>query len=474
MANLKKNISYNFIYQLLILLLPLATAPYLSRVIGAEGIGIYSLSYSVAIYFSYFTVLGLNNYGNRMIASVQDNLEKRSRIFWEIYCMQMFAFLICISFYLVYSLVFSTYTTVALLQIILVLSALFDINWFFFGLEKFKLTVIRNTIVKTITVLLVFLFVKDSGDIYLYIIIMASGTLISQLALWPFIRQYIKFVKIHPTAILKHLKPNLLLFIPVLSVSIYKLMDKVMLGYISNPIELGYFESSERIINVPISLITAVGTVMLPRMSSLISNNKIKESKQYIDNTLYMSLIFGIGAAMGIIVISPDFSVFFYGDDFSRTGIIMQYMAITIIIFACGNVIRTQYIIPKRLDNIYIISAILGAILNFVLNLFLIPRNGAMGAVISTIAAEFVVTFYQLYRVRKEFNYFKYIKHGLMYLVSGLIMLYLIKKISIPRSDLLEILTQVISGLSIYGILIYFYLVYIQKISILKGISLKR
>ncbi len=166
--NLKKNISYNFIYQLLILFLPFVTAPYLSRVIGANGIGIYSYTHSIGVYFTYFIMLGLNNHGNRTIATFQLDREKRSRAFFEIYTLQLICSLFFISLYIYYIFYISTNQKAAILQGVFVLSALFDINWFFFGMEKFRITVTRNAIVKILTVVAIFVLVKKK---YRYLLI---------------------------------------------------------------------------------------------------------------------------------------------------------------------------------------------------------------------------------------------------------------------------------------------------------------
>ncbi|PFH87076.1 flippase [Bacillus sp. AFS088145] len=466
MSSLKKNVIYNFVYQFLILFLPFFTAPYLSRVIGPSGIGLYSFSYSVALYFTFFTMLGLNNYGNREIAAIQDDFEKRSRTFWEIYTLQVVFF--CFSFvvYMFYVTSIASDKMVALIQGIFVLSSLLDINWFFFGMEKFKLTVLRNTLVKIATVILIFIFVRTKDDIYIYVGIMACGYLISQLCLWPFLRKYICFTKVSLKDIVKHLRPNLILFVPVISVSIYKIMDKIMLGYMASMSDVGYFDNAEKIINVPIALITAIGTVMMPRMTALNAQNKIDESKRYIDKTMLIVLAFATGAMFGIISVSKEFSVLYYGKNFQQTGVIMDYLAITVLFLACGNVIRSQYLIPRKKDKIFITSAILGAIFNFTLNLILIPRYGAVGAAIGTIVAEFTVCFYQLYSVRKYFSYTTYFKHEIYFLFSGLLMYLSVKNVNTGLNDLLNLIIQMIVGAIVYSIIAGWYMIKIQKLSL--------
>lgn len=471
MGNLKKNITYNFIYQFLILFLPFVTAPYLSRVIDASGVGTYSYSYSIALSFTYITMLGLNNYGNRSIAAVQDNYELRSQTFCEIQVMQTITFALSATVYAIYALFFAQDRIVALIQGIFVLSSLLDINWFFFGMEQFRITVIRNTIIKIVTVICVFVFVRKSSDIYKYILIMALGNLLSQICLWFFVRKFVAFRRVGIRDVLKHFKPNLMLFIPVIAVSIYKIMDKVMLGAMSSMDQLGYFENAEKIINVPVALFTAIGTVMLPRMTSLISSNRVQESRKYIDKTMLFALLFANGAMLGIMAVAKEFSVIYYGSDFIRSGEIMCYLAITIVFLACGNVIRTQYLIPNKKDKIYIMSAILGAIVNFIINYMLIPKFAAMGACIGTIVAEFTVCFYQLFSVRKEFVYLTYVKDELVFLIDALIMYVVIKVMPDFSNVYLTLITHVCVGGLVYVSLAGIYLVRVKKVVIKRSIS---
>ena len=314
MKSLKKNILYNFIYQILVWILPFITAPYLSRVIGAGGLGTYSLSQTIAQYFTYLTLLGLTNYGNREIARVQNDKENRSRVFCEIYAMQLGCFVISCIIYAIYTVFFSVDFAAASIMWLWVISAVFDINWFFFGMEQFKLTVTRNAIIKLTTVILIFVFVKDHYDTYKYILIMAGGILASQMCLWPFVKRFIDFQKPTWQGIKKHIKPNLALFVPVIAISVYRLMDKVMIGYMASNTELGYYENAEKITTIILTLVSAVGTVMLPRMSALISDNNNETSKKYIDITMLIVIAYVNAAIYGIFAIGDPFCTMYFGE----------------------------------------------------------------------------------------------------------------------------------------------------------------
>jgi len=474
MKSIKKNIIYNLVYQVLAIILPFITAPYLSRVIGASGVGVYSFSHSMALYFTYFTLLGLTNYGNRAIAAVQDNYEERSKLFCEIYVMQVICFTVSIIVYVVYIICFSTDQAAASIMLLTVVSAVFDINWFFFGMEKFKLTVIRNTIIKIATVVCIFLFVNNRSDIYIYVTIMSIGFLACQLCLWPFMRKMVKLQIPKWSAVKKHFRPNLVLFVPVIAISIYKIMDKVFLGYMSTMEQVGYYENAERIITIAVTMITAVGTVMLPRMSSLIADNKMDESKQYIDKTMLIVLAYTNAVLFGIVAVAKDFSVVYYGEDFIATGVIMCYLAVTVIFLGCGSVIRTQYLIPNKEDSIYLISAIIGAVINVIINTLLIPKYAAVGAAIGTICAEVTVCIFQMFSVRKELNLGKYLKWEIMFAIIGSIMFLVIKLVPVPSSPILALCVHILSGTVVYVMLAGLYFMKGEKIAIFQKRKNKR
>ncbi len=454
-TSVKKNFIYNIVYQILILILPLITAPYISRVIGAEGLGIYSYTYSVAHYFVIFAMLGLNNYGNRTIAKYRDNKENLSKNFCSIYAMQLMTSALVIIAYIVYVILFDNkYLIYAIIQLIYVLSAGLDINWFFFGIEKFKLTVTRNSVVKLLSVCSIFVFVKRKEDLILYAVIMVMASFISQISLWPFLRKEIHFVKPSLSDIKKHIKPNLILFIPVIAINLYKVMDKIMLGNMTNVSNVGFYENAEKIINVPLGFITALGTVMLPRISNLTANKEKEKVKEYIDKSMEFSMFLSIPIALGLIAVGKEFAPIFFGEEFVQTGIIIQYLAITVIFISLANVIRTQYLIPNQKDNVFIISTIAGAIINLIINLLLIPKYETIGATIGTIFAELSVMLIQAISVWKEMQITKYLKKLLVFFVKGLIMYVIVYQLKY-----LNVQTEIIIFLQVViGVIVYFLL----------------
>ncbi len=463
--SVKKNVIYSIVYQILVLILPLVTAPYISRVIGAEGIGIFSYTYSIANYFILFAMLGLSNYGNRSIATVRDDKIKLSEMFSNIYGLQLMTCIGMTVFYFLYLAIFPVENKeIFYIQSIFVVSTILDINWFFFGLEQFKLTVMRNTLIKILTVISIFIFVKGVNDLWIYTLIMALGTLMSQILLWPFVKKYVIWVKPSLKGIFSHIKPNLVLFIPVLAVSIYKLMDKIMLGSLTNVIEVGYYENSVNIINIPVNVISALGVVMLPRMSNLLAVGDNKLFREYIETSLKFVMFISVGSTLGLIGISSEFIPLFFGKSFLPSIPVVSLLSLTLLFISWANVIRTQYLIPRQKDKIFIISTLLGAIVNVITNLIYIPSYGAIGATIGTILAEASVAIYQTYKIRKELDIIKYLINSCIYIIPAICMYFCILSLKdITGNTIINLILQIVCGGGIYTILSGIFLYILDK-----------
>ncbi|MCI6932084.1 MAG: oligosaccharide flippase family protein [Tenericutes bacterium] len=473
MSSPKKNFIYNLIYQLLILICPLLTTPYLSRVVGTNGVGTYSYIYSIVYYFMLVTLLGVNNYGNRTIAKTRDDSIKLSKAFWEIYYMQLIIGIVMLFIYL-FSINYifdEKLKFISFLASFFILSAILDINWLFFGLEEFKKTIIRNSIVKILSVVLVFLFVKNDNDIWKYMLIMSGSTCISQLVLWFFIKGKIKIVKVSFKDVLKHLKPNIVLFIPVIAVSLYKMMDKVMLGVITSMDEVGFYENAEKIINIPLVVITALGTVMLPRISNMIEKGNTKKMKEYIYKSFLFIGFITLAMAFGLAGIGENFAPWFFGSDFEKTGFLIVLLSSTIPFIGFANVIRTQYLIPNERDKIYIKSVIYGAIINFIANIIFIPSLKSIGACIGTISAEIMVMIYQTISVRRELPIKEYFRNIMPFFFKSIIMLMIISIFNyININAIIRLMIQIMVGGMVYSILNYKYIysmINFKKIKIL-------
>ena len=460
--SLKSNYLYNSLYQILNIILPLLTAPYLSRILGPEKIGTYAYSYSISYYFMLIAMLGINNYGNRSCAVVRENKKELSAIFWQIYSCQLCAGLICIACYFGWLFTLSgEMKVISAIMILNVISSVLDINWFFFGLEEFKLTTIRNIFVRVLTVIAIFLFVKTESDLWKYTLIMSLGIIGTQVVMWPFLPERVEKVKINPKDVIKHLKPIIILFIPVVAVSIYKVMDKVMLGYVRTMPQTGYYENTEKLINMPLGLINALGIVMLPRMSKLAADKDNSEANHLIDTSMLFVAFLSVAMSFGLASVAPEFVPLFFGENFKECVPLVILIAPTMIFFSYANVIRTQYLLPHKKDTSYIISVLVGAIVNFVVNAMLIPRYEAVGAVIGTLCAEAIVCILQMWFVRKELDVKRYCMYIPPFIIAGALMAVLVRTISkLTHGGIIGLLLEVGMGAMLYILLsaIYVYI----------------
>lgn len=459
---MKRNYFYNTLYNVLNILLPLITAPYLSRVVGVENIGIYSYTFAIIQYFIIFAKLGLSNYGARQISYIKNDKILLSKTFSSIYYSQVIVSFIVTGTYVFYLSLINKYVLISSILSIQVFITFLDIDWLYIGLELFKKISIRNIIVKLISVIMVFMFVKNKNDLWIYALIMSISVCFSFLLMWINIHKLVHFTKVSFNDIKTHFIPNLKLTLPVIAVNIYRTIDKVMLGTLSNITQSGLYENAEKIIYCLCSFISSYGTVAMPRMSNLVSQRKYKEVEKQTEKS--MSFMFFIVSPMcfGIMSISDFLMIIVFGIEFKDAAILITLLAVTMLFIAWNNVIRMHYIIPHKLDYIYIRSVTLGAIMDVIVNLLLISKIGALGATIGTLVAEFIAPLYQSLVLKRKLDLKKFLKDIIPYLSSSILMmlflLFIKRKFQITLVNLLILIF--LGGLSYLFLLIIFLFVF--------------
>lgn len=442
----KNNFIFNLLCQLSSLIVPIITLPYLTRTIGAYGLGEYSFAYSVAYYFTVFVKLGLNNYGNRTIAYVKGDRETLSRTFWEIYVSQLGIGIVVVCIYAVYALFFAPNKTLGIIMVLIIFSSIIDVTWCMYGLEKFRVTAIRDIITKVFTMILILSFVKSEDDVWKYALIFSLGMFISQLVVLPVLKGEIVYCKVDKIGVIKHIRPNIVLFIPVIAVSVYRTMDKIMLGIFSTDVELGYYHASENIIRVPMAFVVALGTVMLPRMSNMLSKgSNDDELESVFERSISFAMFFSSAICLGIMTVAKEFVPLFFGEGFEKCVYLFYIILPGSMFEAFANVIRTQYLIPRKKDAIFITSLLIGAAVNLVLNLLLIPRLSSVGAAIGTVAAYATVCIVQAICVFNEANIGHNILNSSPYVISGVAMFLCLKRFSVSvENNLAALMIKII------------------------------
>lgn len=472
-VSFKKNYLYQMIFQVLAILLPLITAPYISRTLGVDAIGVQSLTYNISNYFVVFSMLGLATYGNRAIAKAKENQDNLNKVFSELFYIHLLLSIVAVVvYYLVIYFFVEKNKEIYLISGIYVIFCAFDINWLFFGLEEFKLSVTRSIFIKIIATISILVFIKSLDDLWLYVFILSASTALSYIIVWPFIKGRVTFVK---TSVFKAFKNHfiglIVLFIPTLANSLYRSLSKLMIGVISSTEQLGFFENSEKIITLLIGIISALGVVLLPRISNLYEKRedeaiikKISEDTIFINSFLTYALFFGIAG------ISTQFAPIFFGVDFTYSGKLLMVFSLTIPFLSLSNLIRMIYFIPLNKDKYYVISIVVGALVNIILNLVLVKYFSAMGAVISILVTEFIVMILHLHFSRKFFDFKLIAKTNLPFIVIGFIMFIVVYifGLNVVGNNLLLMLVQIGIGAILYVLLCLCYFALFKKELLIK------
>ena len=450
--SITKNYLYNLVYQILLIILPIITTPYLARTIGPHGTGIYSYTISIVTYFILFGSLGIAMYGQREIAFNHKNKENRTRVFTSVFLLRVITMsvsMILFYFMLARTGEYSTYYKILLLEMF---ANVIDISWFYQGMEEFKKTATRNIIVKLLSVICIFIFVKTPNDVGKYLGIYVGTTLFGNLVLWFGLRKYISKIQFKNLNILKHLRETIALFIPQIAIQVYTVLDKTMIGAITNNMtEVGYYEQSQKIIKILLTLITALGTVMMPRIAKLYADGDKEEIKKYMYKTFRFVFMLAFPLVLGIISISEKFVPIFFGQGYDPVVNLLNITSLIIIFIGFSNVTGSQYLLSIKRQKEFTISVICGAITNVILNSILIPNFKSLGACIGTVVAECIVAVIQLYYVRKQFGIIKILKSSTKYLIGAICMFVVSFLVGITiKSNIYALVIQILSGAIVY------------------------
>lgn len=451
-----KNFIYNASYQLFVLIVPLITTPYISRVLGSEGVGINAYTNSIIQYFVLFGSIGISTYGNRQIAYQRENKIELSQTFWEVSILRFLTIGIAYIAFLIYFSFISKFRLYFIGQSFQIIAAALDISWLFMGLEDFKKTVIRNFIVKSVSIICIFTLVKNVNNLGVYILILSLSTLLGNLTLWGYLRKIVFRPNLNALHIWKHLKPSFSLFIPQVAIQIYLVLNKTMLGNISGVKTAGYFEYADRIVKIVLAIATALGTVMMPRMASVFANKEYKKLLNYLYLSGEFTNFLSIPLAFGLAGIAPKFAPWFMGKQFTITGKLISIESIVIFLIAWGTLIGVQYLIPTNQVKKYTWAVSASAIVNLILNVPLIYAYGVVGATIATVASEVTSTGLQLYFVRKQID-LKKMFHGFWkYFCAGILMFGTVRYINTNiRMSIINLIVQVCCGIMVYFIAIF-------------------
>lgn len=451
-----KNYIYNLIYQLLTVILPIITIPYISRILGADGLGVYALTSTYAQYFVLFGMLGLTTYSSREIACNRESNESLSCTFWELNFLRFITMGISGMLYIIIFIfiIKGNNKVLNIIQGLLLINSFLDISWLFVGLENFKKVVIRNTIVKLSGVILIFALVKNSSQVWLYALILGGTQVIGQLIMWLEIPKNIKFIIPKKVNLIKHLNSSIKLFIPQIAITVYTMLDKVMLGFFSDDSQVGMYDNSQKIIKILVIFVTVLSTVTIPKMANLYKNNHHEEFRRNVYKSFSFVSFISFPMCFGLISITNSFVPWFYGDGFSDIKILFYIGSFLMITLGWTSILGNQVLISIRRENKFTIAVFSGAIINFILNCILINKLYSAGTMIASVVAEYLGMILMLYYLRDILEIPKMFKSVPKYLIASLIMFIPTFIVGINlRPTIITTIIQVILGSLIYFII---------------------
>ena len=445
-----KNYAYNLSYQLLVIILPIITTPYVTRVFSSDDLGTYGYFNSIVTYFILLATLGVANYGTKVISGHRKEIEKN---FWGIYSLQLGATLLSLTLYglLCMALPFMQNPVAYILGLSLVSKGL-DISWLFQGLEDFRKITARNITVKLIGVISIFLFVKSANDLYLYVFLLTIFELLGQLSMWLPAQEFIGRPHFDIEYARHHLKPVILLFLPQVAISLYVTLDRTMLGALASTKDVGIYDQALKLVNILLTLVTSLGSVMLPRVAHLLAtgNHKAVNRMHEISFLIYNLVIFPIMA--GMLIVNDDFVQFFLGQDFQDARYAIAIMVFRMFFIGWTNIMGIQILIPHNKNKEFMMSTTVPAIISVGLNLLLLPKLGYIGAAIVSVLTEALVWGIQLFYTRSYLKEVSIMKTMLKILVASgfmYIVLFLLEPI-VTFTPMLNVVVYAVLGVVIY------------------------
>ena len=454
--SIKKNYILNTAFQVFRLIIPLVTAPYISRVFEPEGIGIRSFTTSIMSVFLIFAVLGTNSYGQQTIAQCRDNRTERSNNFWGIFFVCLITTLVTTVCWLIVVVLNKDYRIYLLILTIQIIASAFDISWYFAALERFSEIVFRNILIKSVIVVLLFIFIKKKEDLALYIAFESIGILICNLSMWISLTKSIERPMVRLSDLRHHFRQTLVYFLPTIAASVYSYIDKTMIGVMTHSkAENGYYEQAQSIANMAYVLVASLNTVMASRNAYLFSKNKTNEVKKRLSFSLAFILTLAIPLTFGIFGVSEDFVPWFFGPGYDKVVFLLKLCSPLVILLAIHNYLAAQYLVPSGQRARSTKGVIAGAVINFVCNAVLITYMQSAGAVIATLIAELSMCGIYAYMSKEYVSLSSIFKEAGKPIIASSIMLTIvlgIGKICKPNAG--TTLLQITIGAIIYFVML--------------------
>ena len=393
--SIKKNFLYNFLNNLSTVLFPLITVPYVARVLDPEGVGLFNFSNTYAGYFALCALLGIPTYGVREVPKLRGDIVKLTEFVSK---MMSISLITTIGVSLIYFITISIIDQINENYILFLVAgfalyfAPFKTDWYYKGLEEFGYITFRSLIIRFFSIICLFLFVHDKSDIVIYILINVLGSSIADI--WNFIKMFMSGV--HPYFTMKglspHIKPLLVLLASTVAISVYTVLDTLMLGFMKDYSEVGFYNNASSMSKIFLMIVTSLSAVSIPRFSFFVNNNEIDNANTLFNKSFSFVFFLALPISIGVMCVAPIFVPWFLGGKFVGSIVPLMILAFLIIAIGVSNLAGFQVLIGMGLETLFLRSLLVGTFSNFILNVILIPSYGAIGASIASVIAEFSIS----------------------------------------------------------------------------------
>lgn len=403
MPSIKNNFFHNLLFLLSNILFPLVSFSYAARILGPEGYGKIQFVMVFAQYFVLVAALGIPIFGIREIAKARNDQQQLNKLFSELLFISVSTTLLVLGIYLGIIFSFNWFQddlTYYILGGLLVFAGFSSIDWYYNGVEQFRFLSIRSITIKAIALLALFLFVQTKNDLINYFLIVIFSTVGNNVWNLLKIRKRISF-RFDELNFKKHIPVLLTLFGTTISISIYTVVDTLLLGFLADDVSVGFYTAAVKINKMTIPLVLALGTVLIPRIAQSIANNDKNLLQSLTDKSFSFICLIGIPMSFGLFVFAPEFVLVLSGDEYSNAILTMQITAPLVILIGFGHLFGFQLLIPAGLEKKYLYATLAGMTISVVLNLLLISSFKDKGTAIATVAGEILVSFISFYYVNK-------------------------------------------------------------------------
>lgn len=422
-SSLKLNFIMNALLTMSSFIFPLITFPYVSRILLPTGTGKVSFATSLISYFSMFAQLGIPTYGIRACAKVRDNREELTRTAHELLTinlvMDVISYAVLIIVLKFVPRLQEDRTLYVIVSFTIILTSI-GMEWLYKALEQYTYITIRSIIFKFIALIAMFMLIHEQDDYMIYGGISIFAASASNVLNFANAHKYIDMKPVGDYNFKRHFKAIGIFFAMSCATTIYTHLDTVMLGFMKTDEDVGYYNAAVKIKTILVSIVTSLGTVLLPRVSYYVEHGLMDEFRRITKKALNFVFVLASPLMIYFMIYAKQGIYFLSGTAYAGSIMPMKIIMPTLLLIGITNILGIQILVPLGQEKVVLYSEIAGAIVDLVLNAILIPKLASSGAAIGTFAAEFTVLIVQYVAIRHEV---KSAFHGISYwkIIIGLL-----------------------------------------------------